>query len=203
MTATVHHIAPRRVNRTVKLTRTPNEVMRPSGENLSDEQVRKLIKAARANRHGQRDALMIELTWHHGLRASELCQLTWDDVRGGRNPTLYIRRAKGGQSGYNPLSGEHLRALNALRPEEPGPTIFASERGNAFTPAGFAKMVERAGVAARFKFKVHPHQLRHACAAHLAPRINQLELAAHLGMKDPRTLGHYYSGDPERRRHKW
>jgi site-specific recombinase XerD len=84
-----------------------------------------------------------------------------------------------------------------------GRTIFVSERGEAFTPAGFAKMVERAGVKAGFKFKVHPHQLRHACASHLAPKIGQLELAAHLGMKDPRTLGHYYSGDPERRRHKW
>ncbi len=204
MNATVHKLPSRRVNRTVGLTRTPNAEMRPSGENLSDEQVRRLIKAARGNRYGQRDALMIELAWHHGLRASELCGLTWDDIRGGRNPTLYVRRAKGGQSGYNPLSGEHLRALNALRPEEPGATIFTSERkGNAFTPAGFAKMVERAGIEAGFKFKVHPHQLRHACAAHLAPKINQLELAAHLGMKDPRTLGHYYAGDPERRRHKW
>ena len=32
----------------------------------------------------------------------------------------------------------------------------------------------------------------------LAPKINQLELAAHLGMRDPRTLGHYYAGDLER-----
>jgi len=203
MIATVHALPSRRINRTVKLTRTPNADMRPAGENLSDEQVRKLIKTARGNRYGARDALMIELAWYHGLRASELCGLTWDDVRGGRNPTVYIRRAKGGQSGLNPLSGEHLRALNALRPAEPGAVIFLSERGDAFTPAGFAKLVERAGVAAGFKFKVHPHQLRHACAAHLASKINQLELAAHLGMKDPRTLGHYYAGDPERRRHKW
>ena len=203
MTATVHKLPSRRVNQTVKLIRIPNEVMRPSGESLSDEQVRQLIKAARGNRYGQRDALMIELAWHHGLRASELCGLTWDDVRSGRNPTIYIRRAKGGHSGYNPLTGEHLRALNALRPKELGPTIFSSERADPFTPAGFAKMVERAGIAAGFKFKVHPHQLRHACAAHLAPKISQLELAAHLGMKDPRTLGHYYQGDPERRRHKW
>jgi integrase len=203
MSAIVHQLAPRRENQTVRLTRTPNAVMRPSGENLSDEQVRKLIKAARGNRNGARDALMIDLAWQHGLRASELCQLTWDDVRGGRNPTLYIRRAKGGEKHYNPLSSEHLRALNALRPDEPGAVIFTSELGDAFTPAGFAKMVERAGIAAGLKFKVHPHQLRHSCAAHLAPKINQLELAAHLGMKDARTLGHYYAGDPERRRHKW
>ena len=126
MSATVHQPPPRRENQTVRLTRTPNARMRPSGELLSDEQVRKLIKAARGNRWGNRDALMIDLAWQHGLRASELCQLTWDDVRGGRNPTLYIRRAKGGQNHYNPLSSEHLRALNALRPEEPGAVIFTS-----------------------------------------------------------------------------
>lgn len=204
MNATIHKLPSRRVDRTeCALTRTPNAEMRPSGENLSDEQVRRLIKAARSNHYGQRDALMIELAWHHGLRASELCGLTWDDIRPGRLPTLYIRRAKGGASGANPLTAEHLRALKALKPAEPGPTIFTSERGEAFTPGGFAKLVERAGIKAGFKFKAHPHQLRHACASHLAPKISQLELAAHLGMKDPRTLGHYYSGDPERRRHKW
>ena len=204
MFATIHKLAPRRVNRTERaLSRTPNAQMRPAGEDLSDEQVKGLIKAARSNHYGARDALMIELAWHHGMRASELCGLTWDDIRPGRLPTLYIRRAKGGASGANPLASEHLRALNALRPSEPGATIFVSERGEAFTPAGFAKMVERAGRKAGFKFKVHPHQLRHACASHLAPKIGQLELAAHLGMRDPRTLGHYYSGDPERRRHKW
>ncbi len=204
MNATVHKLAPRRVNRTVgTLTRVPNAEMRPAGEDLSDAQVSKLIKAARAGRYGARDALMIDLAWQHGLRASELCGLTWDDIRPGRLPTIYIRRAKGGASGVNPLSAEHLRALNALRPAEPGPTIFVSERGDAFTTAGFAKMVDRAGRKAGIKFKVHPHQLRHACASHLAPKIGQLELAAHLGMRDPRTLGHYYSGDPERRRHKW
>jgi integrase len=177
--------------------------MRPAGEDLSDEQVRKLIKAARSNHYGKRDSLMIELAWHHGLRASEVCGLTWDDIRPGRLPTLYIRRAKGGASGANPLMGEHLRDLNALKPPEPGATIFVSERGEAFTTGGFAKMVARAGKKAGFAFKVHPHQLRHACASHLAPKISQLELAAHLGMKDARTLGHYYSNDPERRRHKW
>ena len=202
-TATIHKLPSRRINRTVKLKRTPNSIMRPSGEDLSDAQVRSIIKAARGNRYGQRDALMVELAWHHGLRASELCALTWDDVKGGRRPMLYIRRAKGGQHHDNPLSGEHLRALNALRPKEPGLTIFTSERGEAFTPAGFAKMVERAGEAAGLKFKVHPHQLRHACASHLAPKLSQIELAAHLGMRDPRTLAHYYAGNPERRRHAW
>jgi type 1 fimbriae regulatory protein FimB/type 1 fimbriae regulatory protein FimE len=185
------------------LTRTPNAKMRPSGENLSDAQVRQLIKAARGNRYGARDALMIELAWYHGLRSSEVCALTWEDIRRGRKPTLFIRRAKGGSQHENPLTGEHLRALSALKPDEPGATIFTTERGEAFTPGGFAKMVERAGVAAGFKFKVHPHQLRHACAGHLASKMTQLDLAGHLGMKNPGNLTEYYRADPERRRNVW
>ena len=110
MFATIHKLPSRRVNQTVGLRRTPNATMRPAGEDLSDEQVGKLIKAARSNHYGTRDALMIELAWHHGLRASELCDLTWNDVRPGRLPTLFIRRAKGGASGANPLSSQHLRA---------------------------------------------------------------------------------------------
>ena len=72
MNGTVHKLPPRRVNRTERtLTRVPNADMRPAGENLSDEQVRKLIKAARSNHYGARDALMIDLARYHGLRASE------------------------------------------------------------------------------------------------------------------------------------
>ena len=35
--------------------------------------------------------------------------------------------------------------------------------GSPFTTAGFARMVERAGVEAKLGFKAHPHMLRHAC----------------------------------------
>jgi type 1 fimbriae regulatory protein FimB/type 1 fimbriae regulatory protein FimE len=37
--------------------------------------VEALIKAARQNRHGNRDALMINLAYHHALRVSELIGL--------------------------------------------------------------------------------------------------------------------------------
>jgi hypothetical protein len=46
--------------------------------------------------------------------------------------------------------------------------VFTSERGSPFTTAGFARMVERVGVAARLDFKAHPHMLRHACGFALA-----------------------------------
>jgi site-specific recombinase XerD len=48
------------------------------------------------------------------------------------------------------------------------PFVFTSERGAPFTTAGFAKLTERAGAAAKLPFKAHPHMLRHACGYALA-----------------------------------
>jgi hypothetical protein len=62
---------------------------------------------------------------------------------------------------------EHLKWLN--RPEF---TDWAppanTERGSGITEDNVRKIVERAGQAARFPFKVHPHMLRHACGYALA-----------------------------------
>jgi type 1 fimbriae regulatory protein FimB/type 1 fimbriae regulatory protein FimE len=70
----------------------------------------------------------------------------------------------------HPLQGDEMRALRALKRESS--FVFVSERGTPFTRAGFAKMVARLGLEAKFKFGVHPHMLRHACGYALAlPRL--------------------------------
>ena len=53
-----------------------------------------------------------------------------------------------------------LRALRVLkRAARPAFTFvtFVSERGAPFTIAGLGKLIERADVAAKIGFKVHPH----------------------------------------------
>jgi integrase len=52
---------------------------------------------------------MILVTYRHGLRASEVCGLRWDqiDLDSGR---LHVRRAKGGIDNVHPLSGSEIRA---------------------------------------------------------------------------------------------
>src|SRR5215470_1395392 len=124
------------------------------------------MKAAKANRHGHRDATMILLAFRHGLRAAELVDLRWDQVELGRNACLHVRRVKNGIATTHPLSGDEMRALRALGRDST--FVFTSERGAPFTRAGFAKMIARAGVEAGFKFGVHPHMLRHACGNALA-----------------------------------
>jgi integrase len=47
---------------------------------LTEREVEKLMDAARTNRWGHRDATAILLAYRHGLRASELVALRWDDT---------------------------------------------------------------------------------------------------------------------------
>jgi integrase len=110
------------------------------------------------NRYGQRDATMVLLTYRHGLRASELIDLRWDQID-FTAATLAVRRAKQGSPSTHPIMGDELRALRRLqREQEPKSAfVFTSERGSPFTTAGFARMVERAGIEAKLGFKAHPH----------------------------------------------
>ena len=160
-------VPPTEVNRTVVPTRRPNAELR-TREHLTAAEVGALVAAAKANRHGHRDATMILVAFRHGLRAAELCDLRWDQVEFGA-AVLHVRRVKSGTASTHPLRGDELRALRRLQREsETSPFVFVSERGTPFTTAGFARMIERAAETAGLTLKAHPHMLRHACGYALA-----------------------------------
>jgi site-specific recombinase XerD len=154
-------------------------------EYLTTAEVEKLMTAAKANRWGHRDATMIMLAYRHGLRASELVDLRWDQVSFDQ-AALHVRRVKNGSPATHPIQGDVLRALRRLQRESPAsPFVFVSERGSPFSSAGFAKLIERAGVAAKLGFKAHPHMLRHACGYKLAnDGVDTRALQAYLGHKN-------------------
>jgi integrase len=122
-------------------------------EYLTDDEVQRLGDAAKANRNGHRDTTMILVAYRHGLRASELTDLRWDQVE-FISATLHVRRIKQGTPSTQPILGDELRALRRLQreQEQKSPFVFTSERGAPFTVAGFARMVERAGVKAELGF---------------------------------------------------
>ena len=57
----------------------------------------KLIEAANGNRYGHRDATMILVAYRPGLRASEICELRWDDID-LRTAAMHVKRLKHGQA---------------------------------------------------------------------------------------------------------
>jgi integrase len=66
-------------------------------EYLTEHEVERLVEAAKHNRHGHRDAIMVLVAYRHGLRAAELVDLRWDQVD-FKTATLHVRRVKAGAS---------------------------------------------------------------------------------------------------------
>jgi type 1 fimbriae regulatory protein FimB/type 1 fimbriae regulatory protein FimE len=196
-------IAPTTVNRTVTPTRLPNAELR-TREHLTDDEVEKLIEAAKQNRHGNRDALMVLLAYRHGLRAKEVVELRWEqvDFKGGR---LHVRRAKNGTPATHPLTGRELRELRKHhRGSLQSPFVFVSERGAPLAPIGFSRMVERAGVEADLGIKAHAHMLRHACGYKLAnDGVDTRSLQAYLGHSNIQNTTRYTALAPDRFKGFW
>ena len=88
--------------------RGPVKGYRPR-EYLTEREIERLMKAAGKNRWGHRDATAILIAYRHGLRASELVALRWDDIElaTGR---LHVRRAKGGATSAHPIGPKESRA---------------------------------------------------------------------------------------------
>ena len=196
-------VTPTNIKRTVTPHRRPNAEYR-TREHLTEAEVEKLIEAAKGNRHGHRDATMVLVAFRHGLRAAELVGLRWDqvDFEGG---VLHVARRKRGTPSTHPISGRELRALRRLKREaQPSPFIFVSERGSPFSVAGFQKLVARAGVAAGFKFQLHPHMLRHSCGFKLAnDGVDTRALQAYLGHRSIQHTVRYTELAPDRFKGFW
>jgi integrase len=171
-------------NEKFTVRRKPNAEYR-SREHLTEREVERLIAAVRGNRQGHRDATMVLLAFRHGLRVAELVDLRWEQAD-LENALLHVRRLKNGSPATHPLTGRELRALRRLqREQEPkSPFVFISERGTPFSRRGFQAMLERAGEAAGFEMKIHPHMLRHACGFKLAnDGVDTRTIQAYLGHK--------------------
>ena len=183
--------------------RRPNADLR-TREHLTQDEVERLIEAAKTNRYGHRDATMILLAYRHGLRASELVDLRWDQVD-FNGALLHVRRVKAGTPSTHPLTGLEMRVLRKLQREaKASPFVFVSERGSPFSTAGFARMIERAADAAGLKIKTHPHMLRHACGFKLAnDGVDARALQAYLGHKNIQHTVRYTELAPTRFKNFW
>jgi integrase len=196
-------VTPTALNRTVAPRRRPNAELR-TREHLTETEVESLRDGTKGNRQPHRDALMILIAYRHGLRAAELVDLQWSQVDFAA-AMLYVRRVKRGTPSTHPLRGDEMRALRRLQREAPKSSfLFVSERGAPFTPAGFAKMVQRAGEAVGLPFKAHPHMLRHACGYKLANDGHDTRaLQAWLGHRNIQHTVRYTEQAPNRFKDFW
>lgn len=182
------------------MIRKPNSAYRVR-EFLTEIEVGELIEAAKSNRSGHRDACMILTAYRHGLRASEVCDLRWEQVD-FNSAVLHVRRLKNGKPSTHPILPDELAALRKL--PQVSPFVFMSERGTPFTADGFGWMVKRAGKRGGIPFQVHAHMLRHATGYRLASAGHDTRaLQAYLGHKNIQHTVRYTELAPGRFRDFW
>ena len=97
---------------------------------LTQREIERLMDCARKHgRYGHRDATMILVAYRHGLRASEVCDLQWQQIELSEG-RLHVHRVKNGISSVHPIRGDEMRALRKLRRDYPKDAhVFVSERG--------------------------------------------------------------------------
>ena len=100
---------PTLLNGTVPPPRRRNRDVRPR-EYLTPKEVERFIAAAKRSgrRYGLRDATMILVAFRHGLRVSELCALTWDQIDFSHG-MIHVRRFKNGIPSVQQIGGEEMR----------------------------------------------------------------------------------------------
>jgi site-specific recombinase XerD len=147
---------------------------------------------------------MILVAFRHGLRVSELCTLTWDQINFSQG-MMHVRRIKNGIGSVQQIGGEEMRMLRALKREDSSSRyVFMTERGAPMTAAGFRKFLSRLAIRAKFQFLVHPHMLRHACGYKLANDGRDTRALQHyLGHKNIMHTVRYTELSPERFKKFW
>src|SRR6516162_8451492 len=113
--------------------------------------------------------------------------------------------ASGARRACTLCQGDEIRALRRLqREQEPGPHVFASERGGPMSPKSFGTLFARLGERAGMAFPIHPHMLRHACGYALANAGHDTRaLQAWLGHRNIQHTVRYTELAPDRFKNFW
>jgi integrase/recombinase XerD len=156
---------------------------------LSQEEIERLLEAARSLKHR---ALLMAM-YGAGLRVSEACRLTIDDIDSSRM-VIHVRQAKGNKDREVMLSPVLLETLRQYWKGCRSKDWLFPGRGpdKPVTTKAVFLMVQSVAARARVAKTVSPHTLRHSFATHLLESgtdIRTIQLL--LGHADIRTTTIY------------
>jgi site-specific recombinase XerD len=148
---------------------------------LTPEEYNRLLAAA----GGQaRDFCILTLFLQTGIRISELCTLTLDDVD-PKGRTLQVREGKGQSARTIALEKKGALAVTSwlkVRPDTLGNALFLGRDGQPLKEWGVRDLLAKYCQASGIRKKITPHSLRHTFASYKAERgVSAFQLKEWLG----------------------
>ena len=139
------------------------------------------------------------LAFRHGLRASELIDLRWEQVD-LENGILHVRKVKQGTPATHPLTGRELRAFRRLQREAHRFIFCIRKRARrTFHQPWLSGDGGASGQGCGFAMKIHPHMLRHACGYKLAnDGVDTRTIQGYLGHRSIQHTVRYTELSPTR-----
>lgn len=159
---------------------------------MTPEQIERFLETAKD--YGQREYAMFLLGFNHGLRISEICELTLDDID-LKNGQIRCRRKKGSLQTTQtlirfkgaPLFDEikALREWLAVRPADHGNFVFNSRKAIHLDRVSayklFRKIAEKSGLPESLR---HPHCMKHSAAMNMVNKgVDAFLIRQYLGHK--------------------
>ena len=136
---------------------------------LRSDEYTKLLSLAGAN---PRDYAILQVFLQTGIRVSELCDLTREDIDFERR-LLRIASGKGMKTRTIELEKKGIQAIKsylAVRPESLSNALFLNYQGEPISGRGIRKMLDKYLKASGITKKISPHSLRHTFATYKAER---------------------------------
>jgi len=157
-------------------------------EHFSKDELLAILRVARS--HRERDFLLILVAYLHGLRASEVTQITRDDIEDGY---LRVQRLKGSLRTAQPLL-EHAEPLLNERAALADYTrnFFGNQRLFPISRVHFWRLVKKyAKLAGIPGHKSFPHALKHSIAMHTIQIAGIENTRQWLGHRSISSTGEY------------
>jgi integrase/recombinase XerD len=165
-----------------------------SPKSLEKREVDRLVRMA--ERSGKkRDLAILQVLRHTGLRVSELCALSLNDIDvSERKGALTVRSGKGAKFRTIPLNADARHALAvylSVRPRVADDHLFIGQRGRGLSEAAVWYLVSKYARQAGLE-DVSPHTLRHTFGKQLLDLTKDLvAVAALLGHEKLETTAIY------------
>ena len=141
---------------------------------LMEEEISAIINAVVGTfQYAKRDKAIIEMLYSCGLRVSELCALSLNNLY--LNDDMIRIMGKGSKERLLPVGGRAKNFLNdylihcrpGIQKDKGSSSVFLSRNGNPLTRAMINNILRKWSQVAGISKSVSPHTLRHSFATHL------------------------------------